>query len=768
MEQLTVGNCLWRQVVRVLEEERPEQVMEQALYAVFCTSVDHGVFCGLATVHDIRQHPDWIFADLVEHRELLFITSGINVRRALKIMDKHQVDALPVFEQKRFIGVVTRQSILEILLQREHLLLKESRKLKKLLEAEYNQVASWSAKLAELHEASRSLLNVLAHTSIQNDLLQSGIVALTKLLEACYGAIGILDESGALKHFVYTGISSEQVQSIGSMPQGKGLLGVVISENVALRLEDMSKDQRSVGFPTHHPSMKTLLAVPISHHGRVYGRIYLSDKENGETFSKDDEELAFSFAHSLSLVLDNAREMEEVKRTRQSLDHMAHFDALTDLPNRALLNDRVQQAISHAQRNGNMIGILFLDLDNFKLVNDTIGHTLGDVLLKRVAHRLLDCLREGDTAARLGGDEFIVMLPDITDTQDAAKVARKILESLTPPLTIGQHEVFVSVSIGISLYPHNSDNMEGLLADADNAMYHAKKLGKNNYQFFTPEMNISAQHYMKLEKHLRRALEQNEFVLYYQPQVDIETGLIIGVEALIRWFNTELGMIVPGDFIPLAEETGLIVPIGAWVLKTACAQARLWQQNGLQIRVAVNLSSRQFHHVQSHQQSQHPLLATVLNALDETGLPPELLELEITEGILMQHLDTTMEILNALKDKGVRLSIDDFGTGYSSLNYLKRFPIDTLKIDKSFVNDITTDHNDKAIVAAITAMARQLNLEVVAEGVETKAQLEFLRELQHCQTIQGYYFSKPLPVEEVWLLLQHGSLGDRKNLFVNE
>ncbi|MDD5581446.1 MAG: EAL domain-containing protein [Methylobacter sp.] len=757
MDRLTVSACLWRQVVRVLEEERPGAAAAQNLFAVFKDSVDDGVFCGLATIHDITQHPEWIFADLVEHREFLFITPNCGVRRALKIMDQHGVEALPVFDQRQFIGVVTRQSILEVLLQREHLLLIESRKLKKMLDVEHKQIVSWSEKLAGLHTASRSLLSVLAHTSVESDLLQTGIEALTRLLQARYGAIGIMDEAGGLKHFVYTGISPEQTKSMGQFPQGKGLLGVVIQENVCLRLEDMSKDPRSTGFPADHPPMKSLLAVPISHQGRVYGRLYLSDKEDGEAFCKNDEELAFSFAHSLSLVLDNAREMQEVKKARQSLDYMAHFDALTDLPNRTLLKDRAQQAISHAQRNGSMIGILFLDLDNFKVVNDTIGHTLGDVLLKRVAHRLAECLRDSDTAARLGGDEFIVMLPDLSDVQDAAKVAAKILESLTLPVDIDQHKVFVSVSIGISIYPNNSQNMDGLLADADGAMHHAKKLGKNNYQFFTPEMNSSAQKYMKLEKHLRRALEQNELALYYQPQVDIEMGLIIGVEALIRWFSPELGMVAPLDFIPLAEETGLIMPIGAWVLKTACAQARLWQKNGLPVRVAVNLSSRQFHQVQNHQQSRHPLLDDVLNALEETGLSPHLLELEITEGILMQHLDTTMEILNILKSRGVSLSVDDFGTGYSSLSYLKRFPIDRLKIDKSFVNDITTDPSDKAIIAAITVMAQQLKLEVIAEGVETLAQLEFLREL-HCNYVQGYYFSKPLPADEVLLLLQRGRL----------
>ncbi|OAI17153.1 diguanylate cyclase [Methylomonas lenta] len=752
MDRLIVRDCLLPQISRVLEEERPGTVSNQPLYAVFRESVDNGIFCGLATAQDVMQHPSWIFADLTEHRESKCVSLDMSVDRALRTMDQHDLDALPVLEQQSFVGVVTRQSILNVLLQRERTLLKQTRILNKRLAEEHEQIVSWSEKLAKLHEASRSLLTVLAHTSIQNDLLQIGIESLAELLEARYGAIGILDASGELNHFVYTGINAELAERIGQFPQGKGLLGVVIQNNVSLRLDDMSSHPQSVGFPEHHPPMKTLLAVPIAYHDRVYGRIYLSDKENGELFSKQDEDLAFSFAHSLSLVLDNAREIEEVKQARQSLDYMAHFDALTDLPNRTLLKDRMDQAISQAQRKQRMVGVLFLDLDNFKVVNDTIGHTCGDELLKSVAQQISDCLREGDTVARLGGDEFIVLLPDLSDTQDAAKVANKILELLNSPFDIGQHEVYASVSIGISIYPHNSKNMEGLLSNADGAMYYAKKLGKNNYQFFTPEMNRSAQQYIKLEKYLRRALEQNEFVLHYQPQVDVKTGRIIGMEALIRWMNPKLGLVNPADFIPLAEDTGLIVPIGAWVLKTACKQAKFWQQNGFPIRVAVNMSSRQFHQIQSQQQSQHPLLDDVLNALDESDLPPELLELEITESILMQHLDTTMEILNALKNIGIRLSIDDFGTGYSSLSYLKRFPIDILKIDKSFVNDITTDPSDKAIVAAITVMAQQLKLEVVAEGVETLAQLEFLRKLQ-CNFVQGYYFSKPLSADDGYAYL---------------
>ncbi|MCQ8103186.1 EAL domain-containing protein [Methylomonas sp. SURF-2] len=757
MNRLTVRDCLWSDVVRVLEEERPEAVSALSVFAIFRESVETGIFCGLATEIDIIQHPNWIFADLAEHREYHCVSPDISVGRALRIMNQHGLNVLPVLERQSFEGVVTQHSILNMLLQRERALRKKARILNKLLADEHKQVVSWSTRLAKLHEASRSLLTVLAHTSIQSDLLQMGVESLSKLLEARYGAIGILDESGGLQHFVFTGIGPELAERIGPFPQGKGLLGLVIQENVSLRLDDMSTHPQSAGFPPHHPLMKTLLAVPIAHRDRVYGRIYLSDKENGEPFNQQDEDLALSFAHSLSLVLDNAREIEEVKLARQSLDYMAHFDHLTGLPNRTLLKDRVDQAIYHAHRNRRMIGVLFLDLDNFKLVNDTLGHTCGDQLLKCVARRISDCLREGDTAVRLGGDEFIVLLPDLTDTQDAAKVASKVLESLQPPFAIDRHEVYVSASIGISIYPHNANNMEELLSSADGSMYYAKKLGKNNYQFFTPEMNGSAQTYIKLEKHLRRALEQDEFMLHYQPQVDVKTGTIIGMEALIRWISPELGMVSPADFIPLAEDTGLIVPIGAWVLKTACLQARSWQKIGRPTRVAVNLSSRQFHPVQTQQGSQHPLLNAVLNALDEADLSPELLELEITESILMQHLDSTMELLNTLKNIGVRLSIDDFGTGYSSLSYLKRFPIDILKIDKSFVNDITTDPSDKAIVAAITAMAKQLNLEVVAEGVETLAQLDFLCELQ-CDFVQGYYFSKPLSPDEVMTVQRQGIL----------
>lgn len=747
MKSLKAEDCLASRVIPVLEEERPENVLPNTVYAVFRESVEAGDFCGLVTEYDIVQHPSWIFADLTEHHQLTTVTPKTNVHHAFAQMRDNHLTALAVVHNKTFVGALTRQSILEALLDREAALLKESKRLHRQLEKDHRKITIWAEKLSRMHEASRDLLGVLAYSSLEFDLLQSGLDALTELVEAKYGAIGIFDATGELKHFIYTGIDPEIVLKIEHPPEGRGLLGAVIAENAPLRLDDMSQDPRSVGFPAHHPLMQSLLAVPISHENRVYGRVYLSEKQDGHVFSKTDEDIALSFAHFLSLLLDNARKVEEVKHAKRRLDYMAHFDALTALPNRTLLDDRIRQALAHANRKQNKIAVLFLDLDNFKLINDSLGHALGDELLKNTAKLIRGCLREDDTAARLGGDEFIIMLPDIVQAQDAANVANKILKVLETPVKLDDHDIFVSASIGIVIYPDNARKAEDLMAAADAAMYHAKKRGRNNYQFFNDEMNSAAQNRLKFEKHLRRAVERGELELYYQPQVSAENGMITGMEALLRWHSPVLGSVSPNDFIPLAEETGLIIPIGAWVLKTACAQARQWQQAGYPVRVSVNLSARQF------QQQPNELLKFVLMALEESGLPPSLLDLEITETILMQYIDMTLEILMQLKNVGIYISVDDFGTGYSSLSYLKRFPIDRLKIDRTFVNDIAFDPNDKAIVSAIIAMAKQLRFETVAEGVENKEQLEFLREY-HCQTLQGYYFSEPLKAQEVIDFLQ--------------
>ncbi len=432
------------------------------------------------------------------------------------------------------------------------------------------------------------------------------------------------------------------------------------------------------------------------------------------------------------------------ERTQAHLYRLAHYDALTGLPNRLLFRDRLNQAMSQAHRNERLVAVMLLDLDRFKAINDTLGHSVGDLLLKAIALRLGASVREGDTVARLGGDEFVVILPDISYIRDAAAVARKILDLLHEPFELRGHEVFVTTSIGISIYPFDED-IESLIKNADTAMYQAKERGGNNYHFYTADMNAANMRRLALENGLRRALERNELALHYQPQVDITSGAIVGVEALLRWHHPELGMIPPADFIPLAEETGLIIQIGAWVLRSACAQNRAWQSAGYPpMLVTVNLSARQFGEME--------LLDTVHDALHDAGLEPHYLELELTENVLMQHTQTTITVLDQLHARGIRLSVDDFGTGYSSLSYLKRFPIDTLKIDRSFVCDINADADDAAIVKAITAMGHSLDIRVVAEGVETEEQLQFLRELR-CNEVQGFYFSPPVPAAEVEHLL---------------
>lgn len=766
MTSLAISDCLWPQTVRVLQHERPGNPSAHTVFAVFAeTSATGaaGAFHGLATMDDIAQHPDWIFADLTMHRTQHSISVDGEVEQALSMLDQLGINTLAVLDDDEgFVGAVTRQSIQHALFLHERAQLHESHRLRQVVEDEGKKILAWSAKLAELHEASRSLLTVLAHTSIETDLLQSGIDALTKLIQARYGAVSLVDEAGVQKNFLYTGIDPAQTQKIGQAPEGRGLLGIVIRENLSLSIDDISKDPRSAGFPPHHPAMKTLLAVPISHDGLVYGRIYLSEKINGEAFNQDDEVLAQSFARSLSLVLDNAHELDEIKKAKHNLDHMAHFDTLTNLPNRCLFSDRLQQALLQAERCNGLLAVMFIDLDNFKGVNDTLGHSAGDALLKLVAQRITDSLRKGDTVARLGGDEFILMLPELGSAQDASQVAQKILAALAQTFELDQHELHISASIGISIYPDDAADVDGMLSAADTAMYHAKKLGKNNSQFYAVEMNVETQNYLKLEKHLRRALARNELLLHYQAQVDAVSGQVTGMEALLRWNNPELGMVGPSDFIPLAEETGLIVPIGAWVLHTACAQAKRWQLAGTPVRISVNLSGRQFQQQIQQKTAQKtqsktysPLYETVRHALAESALPANLLELEITESIMMQHIQGTLDTLAQLTEVGVRFSVDDFGTGYSSLSYLKKLPIHALKIDKSFVDEVVNDPNDAAIVAAIIAMARGLKLDVVAEGVETKAQLECLLKLG-CVAMQGYYFSKPLEPEAATLLLRDG------------
>ena len=1039
MMVLAAGDALHEPLLRVAADARPrglDEMSPAAIYAVFDEApagAREPIFLGLVTSQNISRSPNRIFADLLPRRLPVPARLDAPVEEVLARMDAESVEAIPVLNsEKAFAGAITRTSLFAALLKRERGLLEESQHLQAVVEDDRRRLSTWLARSEELYTAATKLLGLLAAHAIERDLLQNGIDAVTKLLQARYGAVGILDEGGQLTHFFYTGIGPEDAERIGLLPQGRGLLGAVIRENQVLRLDDMTSDPRSAGFPAHHPPMKSLLAVPVSHQGHAYGRVYLCDKTTGEPFTAHDELLASSFAGSLAMILANvrsqaereqadkamellvkgtasvvgeeffrslvkvlaeafrvrwafvskladdlgerirliafwtgqgydapfeyaakgtpceqvianklcyyprnvreqfpedrwiaeqgvesylaiplvntsgtvlghlgvmhdvpmigaqtavpllkifaARAAAELERQRaedalqdsehrirailasaadgiitidehgnvesfnpaserifgyaaadvvgrnvkmlmpdpyrsehdgylraygesghgriigvgprevlgrrqdgtvfpmdlaisvmqvenrrvfigivrditdrkhaeEQLNLLAHYDTLTSLPNRVLFNDRLKQTTIAAARHDRVVTVMFIDLDRFKTINDTLGHDVGDLVIKAAAERIVGCLRAGDTVARLGGDEYAVVLADMAQTQDAARVAQKIVDAFSEPLRVAEHELFVTVSIGVTLYPSDDASVDNLLKNADIAMYRAKERGRNSYQFYTADMNAKAGERLALETHLRHALERGELLLHYQPQVDLQTGRIIGVEALVRW-QRQTGLVSPADFIPLAEETGLIVPIGEWVLRTACARGKAWHDAGFGfLRLSVNVSARQFR--------QNDFSETVAKVLRDTGFPPVSLELEMTESLLMEHAEAMITRFEELHAMGVSLSIDDFGTGYSSLSYLKRFPIDTVKIDRSFVNDIITDPDQAAIASGIISLAQNLRLKVVAEGVETEEQAAFLRS-RRCDAMQGYLFSRPVSHHALSSLLTEG------------
>ena len=441
-------------------------------------------------------------------------------------------------------------------------------------------------------------------------------------------------------------------------------------------------------------------------------------------------------------------DITERKRSEERLIYLAHYDHLSGLPNRALFQDRLAQGLAQSEREHWITAVMFIDLDRFKVINDTLGHAAGDKLVMAVARRLSHTVRSGDTVSRLGGDEFALILQNLGKGPDAAVVAQKVLEVLSEPFDIEGHEIFVTASIGITIYPTDSYVPEALLKNADSAMYRAKQLGRNNFQFYTTEMNARSGENLHLENSLRRALDRREFLLHYQPKADVRSGRITGVEALLRWQHPEFGMVSPGKFIPLLEETGLIVPTGEWVIQAACGQLRAWRDQGVPaVPISVNLSGRQFQH--------KDLVRSITGSITAAGIDPALIEVELTESSLMSNPDEANLVLHALKDFGVQIAVDDFGTGYSSLAYLKRFRIDSLKIDRSFVQDIIHDNDDAAIVRAVITLAHSLKLIVVAEGVETEEQLSFLIN-NGCDQVQGYLLSVPLPVSACTQLLTEG------------
>jgi len=453
-------------------------------------------------------------------------------------------------------------------------------------------------------------------------------------------------------------------------------------------------------------------------------------------------------AHLVIASIEAQKLTEQVETAKVELDHLAHHDVLTDLPNRILLQDRLSQAIELARRQCTQLAVMFMDLDQFKHINDSLGHGIGDQLLQSVAQRLVACVRQSDTVSRQGGDEFVLLLPLIEHAEDAALSAQKLLAALVAPHRIDRHDLHISVSIGISIYPGDGQDAETLIKNADTAMYHAKENGRNNYKFFEPSMNARAVQRQSVEAGLRRALERQEFVLHYQPKINLHSGTIVGVEVLIRWQHPQRGLLLPAHFVPIAEECGLILPIGRWVLRTACLQAQAWLQAGLPpIIIAVNTSALEFR--------AKDFLEYIRTILAETGLNPACLELELTESVLMHDVEFSNAVLPAIADLGVMLAVDDFGTGYSSLSYLKQFPIDTLKIDQSFVNQITSSPDDATIVSAVIGMGKNLRLRVIAEGVETPEQYAFLL-TQQCDVGQGYYFSHPMTAEAMTTLLHTG------------
>jgi len=573
------------------------------------------------------------------------------------------------------------------------------------------------------------------------DVLSRAVELVTVALKADFCNVLELDESG--KQLLIKAASGwpNEIMMRRTVPiRPGGRLEFVLSRREPLIIEDLAKDERSADSSLMRVGARSGIQVPISGTAGTFG--ILSAHARAERhFGQDEANFLQSVANILAVAIER-------RSAEERLERLAQFDSLTGLPNRHLFHDRLLKTVAHARRSGEPMAVLFIDLDHFKLVNDTQGHSAGDKLLKEAAARLSQCVRSGDTVGRFGGDEFGAIVSELGKPGDAGVVAQKVLDALAQPFKLDAYDTYVSASIGITLFPADGDNPEALVMNADTAMYRAKEQGRNTYQYFTREMNERALARVQMEAALRRAIDHKEFLLHYQPKVDLQSRLICGFEALLRWRHPdpEKGLVLPGEFVSVLEDTGLIVPVGEWVLREVCGQIQAWQREGLAVKpVTVNVSARQF--------QQKDFESIVRHILREAGIDPSLLQFELTESLLMSDPEGAARTLRGLKDSGVKISVDDFGTGYSSLAYLKRFPIDALKIDHSFIRDITTDPEDAMITLAIIGLAHSLKLKVVAEGVETQEQLELLA-ANGCDEIQGHLFSVPDTAEKCAKMLR--------------
>ncbi len=587
------------------------------------------------------------------------------------------------------------------------------------------QLACALTKKWQLMQESREHTESLEkHIQERTDSLQKSLSLTRATLESSTDGILVVDSADKVTDFNKNFVTLWQIpSSIMDLNDNK-----IIVEYVSEQLQDPKEFLTNVQQINNYPEEKKFDVLKFVD-GRVFERYSQPHKVNGKTVGR-----VWSF-----------RDVTKRVYLEEKLEYQATHDALTDLPNRALLSDRINQAIAAAKRDHTFVGVLFFDLDRFKLINDSLSHEAGDELLKSFAKRIKESIREGDTLARIGGDEFVMVLPNLHKEEEAISIANKVLLLMQSPFLIAKRKVIVTASIGISLYPKDGKNSDELLKNADLAMYRSKESGTNQFQFYTDDLNKQGLEYLEKETELRQAIAKHELFLCYQPQVKLTTGEIVAVEALIRWQHPKKGLLLPMDFIPLAEETGLILPIGEWVLRTACFQNKAWQDSGFPpIRVAVNLANQQL--------KQPDLVAMIKNILQETGLDPQYLEIELTENVLINNIEVINRI-HELKKMGMQIALDDFGTGYTNINYLKQIPLNSLKLDKSIIDNIDSNRSDEVIMKAIIAMASSLNFEVLAEGVETQKQLDCLKTV-NCENIQGFYFSKPLLSQDIEELLK--------------